>query len=174
MKGHYIVGHVPITCEIYPADRKVFFGFILFFFLLCVIGQLILFLKAKSLTSYWNNNGSSSQVTFSVVRSRDRIVNNNEGVTVSMCQPIRHRITVTELELEAARNVVIGVGSLCVFATPWLISSALLQTCAANSGGQVVENCGNYGWAASYNRELFVIHSVYHSVFYAIRSRDFC
>ena len=37
----------------------------------------------------------------------------------------------------------------------------------------IPEQCSAYSWTASYTRELLVVHSLYHSIFYVVRSRDF-
>ena len=191
MKSHYIFGFTPISCVIYSTDRKVFFGFIFISFLLCVIAQIVVYLKAKSDlmigvasgTSH-NRQERSEIVTFSVIRrDEDGQISTNpqDDIVDVIFLPIcgagsLRNPTVNQFEMEATRNVIIGVGSLCIFATPWLMSSAILLGCVENlhSGQRVVDHCGNYGWAASYTRELFVIHSVDHSIFYSIRSRDFC
>lgn len=196
VKGHYVFGVIPFNCKVIPPlDRTVFFSFVLAFFLLCVAGQVMLYVKTKTylVIGMANDSGDTmaqraSDIALSVIQSRRVQDGDTELTTVvpSTEQTRKHyfvRIgnqTVSRLELEATRNVTIGVSSLCLFAFPWLVCSALMLTCLDNHLGQMssetslaFETCSNYGWAASYARELFVFHSIYHSVFYVARSRDF-
>lgn len=90
---------------------------------------------------------------------------------------------VSQLELEATRNVIFGVTSLLFFTAPWVISSVLGMVCYKNVQQQglteeetamaLFEQCSRYRWASSYSRELLVAHSIYQSIFYMTRSKDF-
>jgi len=90
---------------------------------------------------------------------------------------------ISQLELAATRNVIFGVASLLLFCTPWAISTITAMVCHGNVIQQglsaeetavaLVEQCSQYRWAASYSRELLVAHSIYQSIFYFTRSRDF-
>ena len=48
MKGPYIFGLAPLECRANPHDRKVFFAFILVFMVLCITGQIVVYLKTKT------------------------------------------------------------------------------------------------------------------------------
>ena len=48
MKGPYIFGLAPLECRANPQDRKIFFAFVLIFFVLCITGQIVVYLKTKT------------------------------------------------------------------------------------------------------------------------------
>jgi len=92
---------------------------------------------------------------------------------------------VSRLELEATRNVMLNVGLLLLFASTWITSIALTMICQAYTIHQdmddeqklkaVVEQCSPYHWAISYTRLILLMaHSIYQSICYLIRSKDFC
>jgi len=82
--------------------------------------------------------------------------------------------TVSRLEFEATQNVTLGMCSLLLFATPWIISTILVMICQTNLDYSVVmEECSNYQWGVWYTKELLIIHSIYQSIFYLVRSKDF-
>ena len=82
--------------------------------------------------------------------------------------------TVSRLEFEATQNVTLGMCSLLLFATPWIISTILVMICQTNLDYSVVmEECSNYEWGVRYTKEFLIIHSIYQSIFYLVRSKDF-
>jgi len=91
---------------------------------------------------------------------------------------------VNRLELEAIRNVIISVGVMLLFTSPWIITSFLAQICYGNIIRQVmsenetteplIEEWNPYFWAISYSRLILLTgHSIYQSLFSLTRSKDF-
>jgi len=93
---------------------------------------------------------------------------------------------VSRLELEATRNVILNVGLLLLVASTWMTSTASTLICQAytistnkytdeeQKSKAVVEQCSPYHWAISYTRFILLIaHSIYQSICYVIRSKDF-
>lgn len=92
---------------------------------------------------------------------------------------------VSRLELEATQNVILSVGLILLFVFLWIISSILALICHVNFVRQAlgneeekaargVEQCSPYYWAISYTRLILLIaHSIYQSVCYVARSKDF-
>ncbi len=92
---------------------------------------------------------------------------------------------VSRLELEATRNVMLNVGLLLLFSSSWITSIVLTMICQAytidkdmddeQKSKAVVEQCSPYHWAISYTRLILLMaHSIYQSICYLIRSKDFC
>ena len=93
---------------------------------------------------------------------------------------------VSRLELEATRNVMLNVGLLLLIASTWITSTGLTLICQAytistnkyldeeQKSKVIVEQCSPYHWAISYTRFILLIaHSIYQSICYVIRSKDF-
>ena len=92
---------------------------------------------------------------------------------------------VSRLELAATRNVILSVGIMLLFTSPWIITSVLAEICNtgyfiswAKDEGEArepfVEQCSPYFWATSYTRLILLIgHSIYQSIFSVTRSKDF-
>jgi len=91
---------------------------------------------------------------------------------------------VSRLELEASRNVILSVGIMLLFSLPWIIASMLAQICNENLIVQaigeeettepLVGQCSRYYWTTTYTRLILLIgHSLYQSVCYVTRSKDF-
>jgi len=110
----------------------------------------------------------------------------NQTITKQNHQFVRIRNQmVSRLELEATRNVMLNVGLLLLFSSTWITSVVLTMICQAYTINQdmdeeqkskaVVEHCSLYHWAISYTRFILLIaHSIYQSISYIIRSKDFC
>lgn len=92
---------------------------------------------------------------------------------------------VSRLELEATRNVILSVGILMLFSSPWIVSFVLSLVCNARvvhqtMGGEataeaLVEQCSRYHWAISYTRlTLLIGHTFYQFVGFLARRKDFC
>jgi len=93
--------------------------------------------------------------------------------------------TVSRMELEATRNVILSVGIMVLFSLPWIISSVLSLICNASVIHQalgeeettksLVEQCSSYYLADSYSRFIYLIgHCIYHFFCYVSRRKDFC
>ncbi len=183
MKVPYIFGLVDLNCgSSIRLYRKVSFGFIVFFFILCVIGQLIVYFKIRNYllidTSETSNDQPLPPETGIDMGSNppvEQVAVNHSSNSSKYFVRIGNQ-NISRLELEATQNVTFGVTSLCIFATPWIVSNLFAQICNASvdlSAGTGLEQCGRYLWASAYTRGLFLIHSVCHSIFYVIRRRDF-
>lgn len=92
---------------------------------------------------------------------------------------------VSRLELEATRNVILIVGIILLFSSPWIVSSVLSLICNANVINQakseeltakaLVEQCSPYYWAISYTRLIILIgHTVYQIVGFILRGKYLC
>jgi len=92
---------------------------------------------------------------------------------------------VSRLELEASRNVILSVGIMLLFSLPWIIASILAQMCndenvihhaigEEKATEPLVGKCTRYYWVTMYTRLILLIgHSLYQSVCYVTRSKDF-
>nr|CAG4643425.1 EOG090X0BB3 [Ilyocryptus agilis] len=98
----------------------------------------------------------------------------NCSVNGNRCSSFFVRIgsnSVSRLEVEATRNVTVGVLAFSLFSFPILVTSAMYFGCVQITGDNA--ECGTYIWALSYARELVQLHSIYNPVSFSIRSPDF-
>jgi len=198
---------------VHPLDRQFFFTFAFIFLFLCLSGQLLLYFYIKyylvtSISKHSNTttnaeatqpvqeDNNAQQPVASNYNEEERIgpeeaiqsLQVMESNNIASKQNNRHFVIirdqmVSQLELAATRNVILGVASLLLFCTPWTISTITAMVCHGNvikqglsaeeTALELVEQCSQYRWAASCSRELLVIHSIYQSIFYFTRSRDF-
>lgn len=200
MKLHFIFGIVPVKCNVvHPVDRKVIFGFFLTFLFLCLAGQLTLYIRIRKYLLISDNRQQTTNIEAPKVQENclsmsipeNQEDNPDDNMTAanaakalqtresSSLKNNSHFVkigdqTVSRLEFEATRNVTLGMCSLLMFATPWIISTILMMICQRNLDySMVMEECINYQWAVWYTKELLIIHSIYQSIFYLVRSKDF-
>ena len=218
MKSHYIFGLIQVKCNVvHPLDRTIYIGFFAFFLILCLSGQITVFLMIKkhlvATTNVGSTNGCNDTTTNASAESTPRDIQQNshhstdnhlfiippeEAVrslgfqteSKSIMKNNSHFVRirdqmVSRLELEATRNVILSVGIMLLFTSPWIITSVLAEICNtgyfiswAKDEGEArepfVEQCSPYFWATSYTRLILLIgHSIYQSIFSVIRSKDF-
>ncbi len=161
MKYHYIFGLIEVKCNVTPPlDRAIYFGFICFFVILCLAGQITLYTMIKihlvmpSANEEQKTNGGNDTIANpadgaakSAANAKEEVIIEPEAVavmaldqTLDSCRVIKQdfqfvRIRdemVSRLDLEATRNVIISVGLLLLFASTWIISSILALNCHGN------------------------------------------
>ena len=199
---------------VHPLDRQFFFTFAFTLLLLCLSGQLLLYFYVKyylvtSIRQHSNttNNAESAQPIQDDNNAQQAAAPNyNNGERVGPEEAVhslqasetnnsaskqnnRHFVKirdqmVSRLELEATRNVILGVATLLICCIPWVISTIITMVCQGNviklglsadeTTVMLYEQCSRYEWASSYTREILVAHSIYQSVFYFMQiSKDF-
>jgi len=160
IKSTFLAGYDRLGCRVFDNQSKILMVSNLTLVACCIILQIIVY---TTVLNYLKKMPSSSVQVESTNSSRDM----RERLTMALRVHVE-TTTVRQLELDATRNLLIGIMSLLIFTSPMLLTGLVAWVCRSI----YYQTCINVDAAVVFSHEILLFHVVINPIIYMIRCRE--
>ena len=176
IKGRYIFGAAPLRWPMSSWDFNLIVSFVVAGVILCLVGEISVWTLSRqiyppvvvefiAMNSLSSCESGDQQAEDGADNSSPRS-NDNPFVCIG-------NERVSRKDLEAARSVTIGFGSLLGLSVPTLISLGFLAGCLNLSTDETTKDCSQWASFFFHARVLIALHVFISPVIFVLLSRDF-
>lgn len=163
LKFVYIVGIYPLRCEVSLLHVKITLIVLVILFLFCIAFNCIVYWQTKNLLA------QSRTIDPPTFESTVTNVGNGHRTRVDSMSVHVDRRKLCQMEVEAARTLIIGVTALCVVPCIGVLFGSSLLTCHFLFDQF---ECRKFVWMGAYIQELIVIPAVYGPLIFLVRNEE--